>query len=307
VDDQSRLCYFRPRSPEPLFRFALIGLLVGLALYNGCTIALNFPIAMYRKLLGLPVDALEHIEDGWPALARGLAWLLEWDGDVENDFARSYTFEYDDMGAGVSVDMSEARARAANDTYHPSLADRFSRGTRARSRPDDPLGGEDRWPPPPVSGPMTGDAPMVTNENRNEFVKDYIFWLVGGSVAPQYEAFARGFFSVISKKSLELFDAEELRCLVEGTPRIDLDALQRTTKYENGYATDDPYILELWEVIRNFGDKELRQLLEFVTASDRVPAKGVTDMVFVIQQNGTGDEVRHVTPLLICVKKKGLG
>ena len=58
-DPNSRLCWFAPQrfgtDPATLDEFKLTGLVIGLAIYNGVILNLNFPLAMYKKLLGKKV------------------------------------------------------------------------------------------------------------------------------------------------------------------------------------------------------------------------------------------------------------
>lgn len=42
----------------------------------------------------------------------------------------------------------------------------------------------------------------VNNANREDYVKDYIYWLTEKSIQKQYEAFAKGFYTCINKQSL---------------------------------------------------------------------------------------------------------
>lgn len=44
----------------------------------------------------------------------------------------------------------------------------------------------------------------VTNANREDYVKDYIYWLTEKSIQKQYEAFAKGFYTCINKQSLSV-------------------------------------------------------------------------------------------------------
>lgn len=104
------MSWFQPASLEPLYKFELIGLLTSLAVYNGLTLPFTFPCALYRLLLGLPVEKLEHIEDGWPELAKGLRILRDWPEDnVEDVFMRPYVFSVNCFGTTVDVDMEKAR------------------------------------------------------------------------------------------------------------------------------------------------------------------------------------------------------
>ncbi|KAJ4293713.1 hypothetical protein N0V88_005221 [Collariella sp. IMI 366227] len=104
VDERTRMAWFLPGSMEDDWKFELIGVLVSLAVYNGLTLPVTFPKALYRKLLGEPVTELHHIADGWPDLASGLTSLLEWDekdGLVEDIFARTYEFSVSALGQNV--------------------------------------------------------------------------------------------------------------------------------------------------------------------------------------------------------------
>lgn len=51
-----------------------------------------------------------------------------------------------------------------------------------------------------------------------------------------------------------------------------------------------------WLVVRDFDDLQVRQLLEFVTSSDRVPVNGIGSINFTIQKNGDEDLVRNLSP-----------
>ncbi|KAI5301680.1 hypothetical protein KEM55_001580, partial [Ascosphaera atra] len=99
VDSRTYSTWFRPGSLEPLYKFELLGLLVSLAVYNGLTLPVNFPLALYMKLLDHKVKTTDHIRNGWPELAKGFDDLLAWEeGDVGDVFMRTYEFSYDAFG-----------------------------------------------------------------------------------------------------------------------------------------------------------------------------------------------------------------
>ena len=54
---ESRLCWFAGGTFEPESSFIVIGLLLGLALYNSTLLDLHFPLAFYKLLLGQASDA----------------------------------------------------------------------------------------------------------------------------------------------------------------------------------------------------------------------------------------------------------
>lgn len=59
-DDQSSYCWFNPASFESLDQFYLVGVVIGLAIYNSTILDLPLPLAVYKKLLNTPV-ALEDL------------------------------------------------------------------------------------------------------------------------------------------------------------------------------------------------------------------------------------------------------
>ncbi|KAI0438978.1 hypothetical protein F4803DRAFT_533080 [Xylaria telfairii] len=263
IDGRTRMTWFQPGSLQPEWKYELIGLLISLAVYNGLTLPVTFPKALYHKLLGEPVTELHHIADGWPELANGLTNLLEWnenDGAVEDVFVLTYEFSTTMLGQPVTRQM-------------------------------DPLQGES-WPQPsthfnakPLSADNPTDAPLVTGENRNAFVSDYIRYLTDVSVSPQYEAFSRGFRTCLHPKSLTLLTPSLLQAIVEGTQEIDIAELRAVARY-SGWDANHRTIRDFWSVVKKFDDRMRRKLLEFVTSSDRLPVGGAGNIQFVIQKNG---------------------
>jgi hypothetical protein len=110
TDERSRMSWFSVCPVEPVHKFELLGLLVGLAVYNGVTLPVTFPRILYKKLLGMEATSLDDIKDGWSSLASGLQELLDWDqGDVGDVFLRTYDFSYEAFGAVKNVNMLKAK------------------------------------------------------------------------------------------------------------------------------------------------------------------------------------------------------
>ncbi|KAK5045769.1 hypothetical protein LTR84_008861 [Exophiala bonariae] len=328
VDGTTRMTWFQPGSFEPLYRFEALGILMSLAVFNGLTLPVTFPLAFYRKLLDLKVKKLDHIEDGWPDLAKGLENLLEWsDGDVGDVIARTYEFSYELCGSVVTIDMDKV---GRHDPW-PQTRPKIGRKGKERAKSTTfelPLDNAELTPPiqpsPELQPTLTSsslfpaisrtssislkgittpismsdsdmllessaiEAPLVTNANRAQYVKDYVLWLTHKSVAEQYEAFARGFYTCLDRTALSIFTPESLKYVIEGHPEIDIDELERATTYDD-YARHSRTIDDFWHVVRNMSPDQHRQLLEFVTASDRVPVNGMSSVVFIVQKNGDDD------------------
>ncbi|KAJ5383917.1 hypothetical protein N7517_001828 [Penicillium concentricum] len=324
VDTRHRMSWFQPCSLEPLYKFELIGLLMSIAIYNGLTLPVNLPTAFYRKVLGLKVKHLDHIRDGWPELSQGLDTLLSWkDGDVEDVFTRTYEFSFEAFGSIETIDMQKVNRDApwplASKITTPAPAPAPIAGSSAWMDVPaycDPAilssttsmaveEATDVTSCEPASG-MTAEsgpdslslqppllpaeeAALVTNKNRHQFVKDYIFWLTDKSIRPQFEAFQRGFNTCLDRSALSIFSPEALKTVVEGIQSIDVKELENHTRYEGGFGPDNRVIRDFWNIVQEYPNEKRAQLLEFVTASDRVPVNGISSIMFVIQKNGVGD------------------
>ncbi|KAL2822037.1 hypothetical protein BJX63DRAFT_180883 [Aspergillus granulosus] len=315
TDSRTRISWFQPCSWEPLYKFELLGLLMSLAVYNGLTLPVNLPTAFYRKLLGLKVKHLEHIRDGWPELTKGLEELLRWsEGDVGDIFLRTYEFGFEAFGRVETVDMekvdrdapwplptSDPPLSGRSVRYSPSWSDVRRYTDQANLSPPSSMAAETADShdeaiksvagsvPLPSPTPPAEEAALVTNENRGQFVKDYIFWLTDKSVRPQFEAFAQGFYTCLDRSSLSIFTPEALKTVVEGIQEIDIGQLERHARYEGGFGPSHRVIRDFWSIVYGFSGEKKAQLLEFVTASDRVPVNGIASIMFVIQKNGVGD------------------
>lgn len=271
IDDRTRMAWFKPRSYVEDWKFELIGLLFSLAIYNGLTLPITFPKAFYRKLLGQPVELLYHIADGWPELASGLTTLDEWDekdGLIEDVFARTYEFSVPGVGQDINIQMLEDKKDSPRMT-----ADSHREGVP--------------------------EAPFVTSENREDYVTDYIQYLVNYSIQPQFEAFQRGFLACLEEKSLSLMTPNILQSVVEGTQEIDISELRRYARYV-GWDTGHHTVKDFWSIVKRYDDRMKRKLLEFVTASDRVPVGGLKNVQFVIQKNGEEGEGGHLPTAYTC-------
>lgn len=270
IDERTHMAWFAPGSLVELWRYEMMGLLVSLAVFNGLTLPVTFPRAFYRKLLGLPIVDLSHIEDGWPALASGLDSLLDWDeddGKIEDIFARTYEFSVYTYGSHVTREMTKY------DSSWPQMSKEDS-----DANPTDKDEDEDK-----------DEVRLVTGGNRRSYVRDYIRYLTDVSIRPQFEAFQKGFLACLHLKSLTLLDPPLLQSLVEGVQHIEIGELRRYTRYV-GWDANHRTVRDFWSIVKRYDENMKRRLLEFVTASDRLPVGGIQNLQFVLQKNGYEEE-----------------
>ncbi|KAJ3358207.1 hypothetical protein HDU91_005277 [Kappamyces sp. JEL0680] len=80
---------------------------------------------------------------------------------------------------------------------------------------------------------------MVTNENREAYVRLYIKHLVTTSVQDRFRAFQKGFYKVCGGKSLAMCRPSELELLICGktTDDVEFRKLEEGAGYDDGYST----------------------------------------------------------------------
>lgn len=229
----------------------MVGVLLGLAIYNSTILDVDLPPFAFRKLLAAapqtnapqPANSprarfkctLEDLAEYRPALARGLQNLLDYEGDVEDTFCYDFVAQIDRYGEIVNVPLC--------------------------------AGGEKR---------------PVTNSNRAEFVDLYLHYLLETSVARQFEPFKRGFFTVCGGNALSLFRPEEIELLVRGSDEpLDVTSLRAVATYDNwSHPRPEslPVVQWFWDFFETAPAHAQRKILSFITGSDRIPAMGATSL-----------------------------
>jgi ubiquitin-protein ligase E3 A len=104
VQLEDRALWINSASLETDREYELVGILFGLAIYNGVILDVQFPMVVYKKLLGCELT-LADLWTSHPTLARGLQQLLEYDGDVEYTFCRTFRIDEERFGHRFEVDL----------------------------------------------------------------------------------------------------------------------------------------------------------------------------------------------------------
>ncbi|EEB87631.1 hypothetical protein MPER_14960, partial [Moniliophthora perniciosa FA553] len=96
-----------------------------------------------------------------------------------------------------------------------------------------------------------GETLPVTQENKREFVQLSAQYRLYSSIKEQIENLLNGFYEIIPKDLITIFNEQELELLISGTPDIDVDEWRAATEY-NGYASSDPNIVWWWRALKSF-------------------------------------------------------
>ncbi|KAJ8958329.1 hypothetical protein NQ318_017475 [Aromia moschata] len=108
VQPETQTVWFNPTSFESDAQFTLIGIVLGLAIYNNVILSVNFPMVLYRKLMGKR-GSFEDLQDWNPVLYNSLKQLLEYsEPDVEEVFMQTFRISYQDVfGATINYDLKD--------------------------------------------------------------------------------------------------------------------------------------------------------------------------------------------------------
>lgn len=137
-----------------------------------------------------------------------------------------------------------------------------------------------------------GSNVLVTEENKEEYIKLVAEWRLSRGVEEQTQAFFEGFNEVLPQQYLQYFDAKELEVLLCGMQEIDLADWQRSTIYRH-YARSSKQIIWFWQFVKEMDNEKRMRLLQFVTGTCRLPVGGFADLM---GSNG---------PQKFCIEKVG--
>ncbi|KAF8454519.1 hypothetical protein BGX38DRAFT_1267804 [Terfezia claveryi] len=259
-DDDSRYCYFNSNSFESSEEFFLIGVVFGLAIYNSTILDVALPPVVFKKLLQPSGMAnalfsaatlrppqkytLDDLAVFRPSLARGLCQLLEFEGDVEEVFCRSFSVEIDRFGqlstvalvpGGENIPVTNSNRRDFVDKYITYLLD-------------------------------------TSVAKQFEPFKRGFYTVCGGNAL---SLFRPEEIELLVRGSDEALDISALRAVAiyEGW------GAPVGQNKDNPVAENDPVVKWFWSFFERITPKEQRLLLTFITGSDRIPAMGATNLV----------------------------
>uniref|UniRef100_A0A7S4I2I9 HECT-type E3 ubiquitin transferase n=1 Tax=Vannella robusta TaxID=1487602 RepID=A0A7S4I2I9_9EUKA len=99
--------YWISHTSEDTKEFLLIGLILGLAIYNGVILDIHFPKVLYKKLMGISVG-FDDVKEVEPTVWKNLNELHEYSGDdMEEVFGLNFQVMYDYYGHSNCYNLIE--------------------------------------------------------------------------------------------------------------------------------------------------------------------------------------------------------
>ncbi|XP_038055460.1 ubiquitin-protein ligase E3A-like [Patiria miniata] len=106
-NEGTKFYWFNPTSFENDRQFTLIGIVLGLAIYNNIILDIQFPMVVYRKLMGRKAT-FEDLEPIQPVLYNSFKCLLECEGNVEEIYMMNFVISYKDVfGNTITQNLKE--------------------------------------------------------------------------------------------------------------------------------------------------------------------------------------------------------
>ena len=106
-NEKTRLFWFNINNFEETIKYELIGIIVGLALYNQVILDINFPHAIYKKLLGIN-PTLEDLKQYDPELYNNLNFLINTnDKNLKDNLDTNFTITLNKFGETITIPLKK--------------------------------------------------------------------------------------------------------------------------------------------------------------------------------------------------------
>ena len=106
-NEKTRLFWFNYFSFEPKIKFELIGIILGLALFNNIILDVKFPLVIYKKLLGIELN-LEDLKECDPDLYNTFTYLKNTkDENLKDILSMNFTVTLDKFGEKIVIPLKE--------------------------------------------------------------------------------------------------------------------------------------------------------------------------------------------------------
>ena len=110
--EESRLMWFSDYKIVEDQMYFLVGIVLGLAIYNDTIIDISFPLALYKKLLGENIDMYD-LKELDPTLYKSFQQILNFDEEengstIEDVFSLTFSIDKEQFGEVVSIDLVES-------------------------------------------------------------------------------------------------------------------------------------------------------------------------------------------------------
>ncbi|GAA0184288.1 ubiquitin-protein ligase [Lithospermum erythrorhizon] len=234
---------------EVLKRFVLLGHIVAKAFQDGRVLDLPFSKAFYKLILGKELSIFDILSFD-PELGRA---LLEFQALVER---KRFNESIGRDKSMLDLDLS-FRDSSIEDLCLDFTLPGFHNYALTTS----------------------SDLKMVDLSNLEEYISLVVDATIKSGISRQIEAFKSGFTQVLPVKHLHIFSEEEFELLICGERELwHASDLSDHVKFDHGYTSSSPPVLNLLEIMQEFDSQKQRAFLQFVTGAPRLPLGGLASL-----------------------------
>ncbi|XP_006655387.2 E3 ubiquitin-protein ligase UPL4 isoform X1 [Oryza brachyantha] len=144
----------------------------------------------------------------------------------------------------------------------------------------------------------------VNADNLEQYVSFVVDATVRTGIARQLEAFKSGFNEVFPLSTLQVFSEDELERLLCGEQDTwDFTKLVDHIKFDHGYTSSSPPVINLLEIVQEFGCNQRRAFLQFITGSPRLPPGGLAALnpkLTVVRKHNSNEADDDLPSVMTC-------
>jgi E3 ubiquitin-protein ligase HUWE1 len=122
-----------------------------------------------------------------------------------------------------------------------------------------------------------GKNKLVTEENKQEYVKMYCYQKMAKDIEEQIKAFLSGFHELIPQQLISIFEWKEMELMLCGLPDIDVSDMKENCEY-NGYEKESQVVQWLWELLESYDKSKRAAFIQFITGTSKVPLGGFKEL-----------------------------
>ena len=251
-------------APDHLAHFALLGRISGMALHHRESLDVSWSAAFLKAVLGYPIT-VDDVASVDPERCDNLRKMRGYSAEVLE--ATGLTFEHDTEVVQQDFVVDANKRRRVSIELKPG-----------------------------------GASIEVTPDNLEEYLQLYAEHHLVGAIREQVNAVRQGLGvfldDILMAKVRACCTVTEFQLMLCGTPEIDVDDWQASTKYRGGYSAGSDQVKWFWAEVRGMTPAERGQLLFFCTGSARAPATGFASLMgyhgqqqcFTIERDDRGVE-----------------
>ncbi|KAK9455329.1 hypothetical protein V1511DRAFT_521715 [Dipodascopsis uninucleata] len=255
-EEDSNYCWFNSSTFETSDQYFLVGVVLGLAIYNSTILDIQLPPAVFKKLLGCQCT-MEDLALLKPTLAKGLQQLLDFKGNVEETFCRDFVAEHEIYGTAVQVPLVPGgEKKPVTNANRHEFVNKYIQF-------------------------------IFENSIARQFqpFKRGFYHVIGGNALTLFRPEE---IELLVHGSDEGLDVGALRAVAiyDGWLSNNNNNSNHGSGRHGKVEANELVVTWFWEFFENMEPKDQRRLLTFVTGSDRIPATGIANLIFKISRLG---------------------